>query len=143
MEGTSINGHNVNNLRYAEDTALIADTESKLQEIVNIVKEKSSQASLEMSVKKTKTVLISNKKINVKVSDTTLEQVKQFKYLGTQITENAKSEDEIKTRINLAKAKFGMMTNVLTARKLSTPLNLRLKMCYVFSILMYGQKLGL
>ena len=78
MEGTHINVHNVNNLRYAEDTALIADTESKLQEIVNIVKEKSSQASLEMSVKKTKTVLISNKKINVKVSDTTLEQVKQF-----------------------------------------------------------------
>ena len=112
-----------------------------------MVKEKSIQAGLEMNVKKTKTMLISknpfNKKKNVKVSDTTLELVQQFNYLGTQITENAKSEDEIKTRINLAKAKFGMMTNVLTARKLSTPLNLRLKMCYVFSILMYGQKLGL
>ena len=79
-----------------------------------------------------------NKKINVKVSDTTLEQVKQFKYLGTQITENAKSEDEIKCRINLAKAKFGMMNKVLTSRKLTTPLKLRLTNCYVFSILMYG-----
>ena len=79
-----------------------------------------------MNLKKTKTILMSknsmNKKINVKVSDTTLEQVKQFKYLGTQITENAKSEDEIKCRIKLANTKFGMMNKVLTSRKLSTPL---------------------
>ena len=57
-----------------------------------------------------------NKKISVKVSDTILEQVKQFKYLGTKITHNAKSEDEIKCRINLTKANFCMMNEVLTSR---------------------------
>ena len=56
LEGTSINGHNVNH-RYADDTALIADTEIKFQEIVNIVKEKSSQVGFEINVKKTKTML--------------------------------------------------------------------------------------
>ena len=99
LEGTSINGHNVNNLRYADDTALIADSESKLQDIVNIVKEKSSQAGLEMNVKKTKTMLISknplNKKINVKVSDTTLERVQQLKYIGTQITDTTSSKNTL------------------------------------------------
>ena len=79
-----------------------------------------------------------NKNINVTVNDSTLEQVKQLKYLGTQITENTKSEDEIKCRMNLAKAKFGMMTKVLTSRKLSTALKLRMKKYYVFSILIYG-----
>ena len=136
LEGTCINGHNVNNLRYADDTALLANTECKLQEIVNILKEKSSKVGLEMNVKKTKTMLISTNpmKKNVKVSDTTLEQAKQFKYHDTQITEKPKREEEIKCKINLAKAKFGMMTKDLTSHKLSTTLKLRLTNCYVFCI---------
>ena len=95
-----------------------------------------------MNVSKTKTMLISRnsrgKSIKVEVNGTTLEQVDQFKYLGTQITVDAKSEIEIKNRINLAKAKFSMMAKVLTSRKLSIPLKIQMKNCYVFSILMYG-----
>ena len=142
LEGITINGHNINNLRYADDTALIAKSESKLQAIVNCVKERSSQAGLDMNVNKTKTMMISRnpigKAIKVEVSGTTLEQVDQFKYLGTQITVDAKSETEVKSRINLAKAKFGMMAKVLTSRNLSIPLKIRMTNCYVFSILMYG-----
>ena len=82
LEGISINGHNINNLRYADDTALIAKSETKLQEIVNCVKEKSSQAGLDMNVNKTKTMMISRnptgKAIKVEVNGTTLEQVDQF-----------------------------------------------------------------
>ena len=95
-----------------------------------------------MNVSKTKTMLISRnsrgKSIKVEVNGTTLEQVDHFKYLGTQITVDAKSEIEIKNRINLAKAKFSMMAKVLTSRKLSIPLKIRMTNCYVFSILMYG-----
>ena len=95
-----------------------------------------------MNVNKTKTMMISRnpigKAIKVEVSGTTLEQVDQFKYLGTQITVDAKSETEVKSRINLAKAKFGMMAKVLTSRNLSIPLKIRMTNCYVFSILMYG-----
>ena len=95
-----------------------------------------------MNVNKTKTMMISRnpigKAIKVEVSGTTLEQVDQFKYLGTQITVDAKSETEVKSKINLAKAKFGMMAKVLTSRNLSIPLKIRMTNCYVFSILMYG-----
>ena len=77
LEGITINGHNINNLRYADDTALIAKSESKLQAIVNCVKERSSQAGLDMNVNKTKTMMISRnpigKAIKVEVSGTTLE----------------------------------------------------------------------
>ena len=93
-----------------------------------------------MNVKKTKTMLISTNpmKKNVKVSDTTLEQAKQFKYHDTQITEKVRREDEIKCKRNLTKAKFDMMTKDLTSHKLSTPLKLRLTNCNVFCIQMYG-----
>ena len=111
-------------------------TLKELKEIVNILKEKSSKVGLEMNVKKTKTMLISTNpmKKNVKVSDTTLEQAKQFKYHDTQITEKVRREDEIKCKRNLTKAKFDMMTKDLTSHKLSTPLKLRLTNCYVFCI---------
>ena len=59
LEGITINGHNINNLRCADDTAQFAKSESKFQTIVNCFKEKSSQAGLDMSVSKTKTMLIS------------------------------------------------------------------------------------
>ena len=64
MKGITIHGLNVNNLRYADDTALIADDKDNLQKIVNKVKEVSSKAGLEMNVKKTKTMSTSRKPEN-------------------------------------------------------------------------------
>ena len=59
LDGTKIHGGNINNLRYADDTALIANSEQKLQTIVDKVKEESAKHGLDMNVKKTKTMLIS------------------------------------------------------------------------------------
>ena len=56
LEGITIHGQNINNLRYADDTALLADNKDNLQKIVNKVKEVSSRGGLEMNVKKTKTI---------------------------------------------------------------------------------------
>ena len=76
MPGITIHGQNINNLRYADDTALIADSHDKLQEIVSAVKIESSKAGLEMNVKKTKTMLISrdteSKNIEIKADNETL-----------------------------------------------------------------------
>ena len=100
LKGINIHGQNINNLRYADDTALIATDENDLQKIVDQVKEESSKAGLEMNVKKTMTMVISKnpegKQLEIKVGDQKLEQVKKFKYLGTQITEDGKTETEIK-----------------------------------------------
>ena len=59
MCGINIQGHNINNLRYADDTALIASNADDLQKIVTQVKSASSKAGLDMNVKKTKTMLLS------------------------------------------------------------------------------------
>ena len=62
MDGIKVNGEDINNIRYADDTALIANSESKLQEIVDQVKYYSSQGGLDMNVKKTKVMRVSRKK---------------------------------------------------------------------------------
>ena len=142
LEGINIHGENINNLRYADDTALIANTEAKLQSIVDKVREESSKAGLDMNVKKTKTMIISKepaeKSISIKVNDTILEQVDTFKYLGTLIMDNLRTEKEIQTRENLAKAKFCSMYKLLTSKRLKMSTRLRILKSYIFSIFTYG-----
>ena len=143
LEGISINGININNLRYVDDTALIASDEEKLQKLVDVVKECSSQAGLDMNSKKTKTMVISkhperNKQIDIKIDGESLEQVSQFKYLGTQVSDDARSETELNCRIATAKTKFSMLSTILTSKQLSIPLKIRVLTCYVFSVFGYG-----
>ena len=141
LKGININGQNINNICYADDTALMAESEEKLQEIVNEVKYHSSRGGLEMNVKKTKVMLITRKPektITIKVDSADLERVHQFKYLGTQITEDVRTETELKYRMNAAKAKFSSMNTILTSRQLKLPLKLRVLKCYIMSIFTYG-----
>ena len=145
LEGITINGHNINNLRYVDDTALIASDEEKLQRLVDIVKECSSKAGLDMNAKKTKTMIISKKpenekKVNILIDGEPLEQVQKFKYLGTQVTEDGRSETELNSRIGAAKTKFSIMSTILTSRHLSIALKVRVLGCYVFSVFSYGSE---
>ena len=106
LEGVRINGKNLNNLRYADDTVLLADNKENLQIITNNVKTNSQKSGLDMNVKKTKTMVISNdtnSKANVIVDNVELEQVKEFKYLGQTITADNKTETEIRIRTCIAR----------------------------------------
>ena len=119
LQGISLNGININNLRYVDDTALIASDEEKLQQLVDVVKECSSEAGLDMNAKKTKTMVISKhpeleKRMEIKTDGESLEQVDQFKYLGTQVTDDAKTEKELNCRIGAAKNKFSLLTSIFT-----------------------------
>ena len=142
LPGITIHGLNINNLRYADDTALIADDKDKLQDIVTMVQKESSKAGLEMNVKKTKTMLIArdveNKKVEVKVNDEILQQVNKFIYLGTEIREDIKTDKEIERRSNIAKEKFCSMSKVLTTKRLKLKTKLNILKCYIYSIFTYG-----
>ena len=145
LEGISINGININNLRYVDDTALFASDEEKLQKLVDVVKECSSQAGLDMNAKKTKTMVISkhperDNRVDIKIDGESLEQVHQFKYLGTQVTDDARTEKELKCRIGAAKTKFSMLSTILTSKQLRIPLKIRVLGCYVFSVFGYGSE---
>ena len=114
LEGICIHGTNVNNLRYADDTALIADNPQHLQKIVDKVKTESSSAGLDMNVKKTKTMVISRHpeehKLEITVDGVILEMVDIFKYLGTLIKDNGKTNTEIEARTKLAKVQFSAIS---------------------------------
>ena len=97
--GIKIAGKNITNLRYADDTALTAESEEALQRIVDEVKMKSLEKGLKMNTKKTKTMVISRNtsapQVSVKVDGETLEQVQSFKYLGQTITADGKTNTKI------------------------------------------------
>ena len=144
LPGINIHGQNLNNIRYADDTALLANNEKKLQDIVTVVKEESSKKGLDMNIKKTKTMIISRnpsgKKVNIKVDGQNLEQIDRMKYLGTLITEEIKTDLEIETRSNLAKSKFSEMSKLLSSKRLKLKTKLKILNCYVFSIFTYGSE---
>ena len=111
LVGVRVGGENVSNLRYADDTVLIAESVKELQTLVDEVKNRSKIKGLSMNVKKTKTMVIrkntkSRCKIEIKVDDKTLEQVQQYLYLGHIITEDGKCEVEIRRRIEIARSNF-------------------------------------
>ena len=142
MEGICIHGQNINNLRYADDTALMANKPEKLQKVVTKVKDESGKAGLDMNVKKTKTMVLSKdpkgKQVEIKVNGEILEQVDTFKYLGTQINDDLKTDKEIVTRENIARSKFSSMHKILTSKRLKMSTRLNILKCYIFSIYCYG-----
>ena len=144
LPGINIGGKNFTNLRYADDTALVAETEEALQEIVDLVNEESAKKGLKMNVKKTKTMVICRNKetpqIEINVDGTNLEQVKQFKYLGQLITEDGKTDIEIRRRIEIARKNFMNMKDTLISRKLSLETKKRLVRCYILSTLLYASE---
>ena len=142
MTGIVIGGLNITSLRFADDTLLMAESEEELQRIVDAVREASLERGLRMNVKKTKTMVIRRNineecKVSIKVEGKELEQVKSYTYLGQQITEDGRSDTEIRKRIEIARQSFINMKSVLTSRKLKIETKKRLIRCYVLSTFLY------
>ena len=142
MEGVNVGGHNINNLRYTDDTSLLALEEQKLQNLLNTVNDKGKLYGMEINVKKTKSMVASKKqetpKVSINLDGTAIEQVEKMVYLGSITTEYGKSEVEIKRRIEIAKNTFNNMKSVLLSRNTSLNTRMRLTKCYVWSTLLYG-----
>ena len=143
LPGIKMFGEYINNLQYADDTVLLAESEEELQTLVNAVKEGSLKYGLEMNTKKTKTMVIRkdiNEVVNVKikVDGVILEQVEKYQYLGQIITEDGRCENEIKRRIQIARTNFLKMKDVLVTKKLSIKTRKKLLHCYVISTLIYA-----
>ena len=114
-------GHNINNLRYADDTVLISENEKDLQQLLNIVESKSEENGSELNSKKTEVMVISRKEepplINITINGIKLKQRDHFKYLGALVSSDGRNNTEISARIAQAKMMFQKMKTVL--KKLS------------------------
>ena len=142
LDGVSIGGRNVNNIRYTNDTVLIADSEKKLQALMNKLKDECESKGLRINVDKTNTltVTMSKEKVEVKIEmgETEVKQVESFVYLGSTITNQGNSEREIVKRIGLAKKAFGNMDKMLKNLSMSIKFRVRILKCYVCSKLLDG-----
>ena len=102
-----IGGRNINNLRYADDTVLLAEKEEDLQKIVDQLKRESEIFGLLMNAKKTKTMVFSKSSnppnTRIHFEGKLIEKVQKFPYLGALMTEDGRSKKEMKRRINIVK----------------------------------------
>ena len=142
MNGVNVGGVNVNNLRYADDTVLLAENNTDLQELVTAINNKGKRYGMEINITKTKGMIVSKKEmvpeIKINIEGKNIQQVKEMIYLGFMATENGKCEREIKRRIGVAKSSFDKMHKVLTSRIINISGRLRLAKCYIWSTLLYG-----
>uniref|UniRef100_A0A8D8XFQ8 Craniofacial development protein 2 n=1 Tax=Cacopsylla melanoneura TaxID=428564 RepID=A0A8D8XFQ8_9HEMI len=133
--------HIINNLRYADDTVLIANNQQDLQLLMDKVVNSCKEYGLKLNIKKTKYMIVSRKIVrssSIKVYGTELERTKAITYLGCYVNENWEAEREIRIRIEKARSTFQKMKRVLCSRCLNLNLRMRLVRCYIFSILLYG-----
>ena len=104
-QGIVINGKRFNNIRFADDTVLLASSTHDLQRMLNSIIRVSRDFGMELNEKKTKGIVIEKKpetNIKIVVNGKQLEQVKDYKYLGTTISDDGKCIKEVKIRIAMA-----------------------------------------
>ena len=145
MKGVNVGGTNYNNLRYDDDTALLAGNEKELSEVTSKINEVGKQFGMKINTKKTKAMVVSMKpnspKINIAIDGQHIEQVTSYMYIGSLITENGKSEKEIKRRIMIARTTFTNMRTLLSCRGINPKTKLRAIKCYIWPTLYYGAEI--
>ena len=102
--GIKIAGRNINNLRYADDTTLMAESEEELKSLLMKVKEESEKVSLKLNIQKTK-IMASGPITSWQIEGETMETVRDFIFLGSKITADGDCSHEIKRRLLLGKKK--------------------------------------
>ena len=93
--GMKIAGRNINNLRYADDTTLMAESEEELKSLLMKVKEKSEKVGLKLNIRKTK-IMASHPLTSWQIDGETMETVRDFIFLGSKITADGDCSSEIK-----------------------------------------------
>ena len=100
--GIKIAGRNINNLRYAEDTTLMAESEEELKSLLMKVKEESEKVGLKLNIQKTK-IMASSSIISWEIDGEAVETVSGFIFLGSRITADGDCSHEIKRRLLLGR----------------------------------------
>ena len=134
----------MNNIRYADDTVLIADTEAKLQTLLTAVHEKSNEYGIRINIRKTETMTISKNPnpptCHIYIDNTMIKYSQSFVYLGSTLTKDGKCDTEIRKRIAIAKRGFSNMKNILSNLHLNITTRIRTLKAYIFSTLTYGSE---
>ena len=134
--GIKIAGRNINNLRYADNTTLMAESEEELKSLLMKVKEESEKVDLKLNIQKMK-IMASGPITSWEIDGEIVETVSDFIFLGSRITADGDCSHEIKKRLLLGRI---VMTNdsIFKSRDITLPTKVRLVKAMVFPVVMYG-----
>ena len=130
-------GRNINNLRYADDTTLMAESEEELKSLLMKVKEESEQVGLKLNIQKTK-IMASGPITPWQIDGETMETVTDFIVWGSKITADGDCSHEIKRHLLLGRKVMTNLDSVLTSRDITLPTKVCLVKAIVFPVVMYG-----
>ena len=135
--GIKIVGRNINNLRYADDTTLMAESEEELNSLLMKVKEQSGKVGLELNIQKTK-IMASGPITSFEIDGATVETVSDFIFWGSKITADGDCSHEIKRCLLLGRKVMTNLDSILKSRDITLPTKVHLFKAMVFPVVMYG-----
>ena len=130
-------GRNINNLRYADDTTLTAESNEELKSLLRKVKEESEKAGLKLNIQKTK-IIASHPITSRPIEGKQWKQWETFIFLGSKITADGDCSHEIKRRLLLGRKIMTNLDNILKSRDITLPTMVHLVRATVFPVVMYG-----
>ena len=133
--GIKIAGRNINNLRYADDTTHMAESEEELKSLLMKVKEESDKVGLKPSIKKIK-IMASGPITSWQIDGETMETVRDFVFLGSKITADGDCSHEIKRRLLLGRKAMTNLDSMLKSRDITLPTKVCLVKTMVFPVAM-------
>ena len=135
--GIKIARRKINNLRYADDTTLMAESEEELKSFLMKVKEESEKFGLKLNIQKTK-IMASGPITSWQIDGETVETVSDFIFWGSKITADGDCSHEIKRRLLLGRKVMTNLDSILKSRDITLPTKVRLVKAMVFPVVMYG-----
>ena len=135
--GIRIAGRNINNLRYADDTTLMAESEEELKSLLMNKKEESEKVGFKLNIQKMK-IMASGPITSWQIDGETMETVTNLIFLGSKITADGDCSHEIKRRLLLGRKVMTNLDSILKSRDITLPTKVCLVKAKVFPVVMYG-----
>ena len=135
--GIKISGRDISNLRYTDNTTLIAESKEELKSLLMKVKEESEKAGLKLNIQKIK-IMESSFITSWQIDGETMETVRDFIFLDSQITADGDCSHEIKRCLLLGRKVMTNLDSILKSRDITLPTKVRLVKAMVFPVVMYG-----
>ena len=132
-----IAGRNINNLRYVDDTTLMAESEEDLKSFLMKVKEESEKVGLKLNIQKTK-IMAFSPITSWPIDGETMETVTDFIFLGSKITTDGDCSHEMKRCLLLGRKAMTDLDSILKSRDITLPTKVHLVKGMVFPVVMYG-----
>ena len=135
--GIKIARRNINNLKYADDTTLMAENEEELKSLLIKVKEKSEKVGLKLNIQKTK-IMASGPITSWEIDGETVETVADFIFLGSKITVGGDCSHEMKRYLLLGRKVMTNLDSIFKSRDITLPTKVHLGKAMVFPVVTYG-----